>query len=187
MVERLEPDVVRMDLKMPRIDGIEATRQITGSCPAVKVLILTTSDVRDDFILALQAGTLGHVLKDDEPDAIVSAILAVTFGHSVMARPVADRMLELLTGSVTTKELYDGLTAREVEILRFLATGALNKADRVQPEDQREGGAQPRQQHIRESRHRRPFRSRSLCDPKGYGRAVDESRPISRRAPSTCG
>jgi DNA-binding NarL/FixJ family response regulator len=126
-VSRLHPDVVLMDLKMPKLDGVEATRQITTEHPGTKVLMLTTFDAENHFIQALKAGARGYVLKDSEPEAIVSAILAVVSGESVMATPVADRVLEMLTGSVTPKEFYDGLTPREIEILKLLATGMANK------------------------------------------------------------
>ena len=100
---KLRPDVVLMDLKMPKLDGVEATRKITSENPGTRVLILTTFDAENHFIQALKAGARGYVLKDSEPDAIVSAILAVVSGESVMATPVADKVLEMLTGNVTPK------------------------------------------------------------------------------------
>jgi DNA-binding NarL/FixJ family response regulator len=127
MVARLHPDVVLMDLKMPLLDGVEATRKIAANHPDVRVLILTTFDAENHFIQALKAGARGYVLKDSEPEAIVSAILAVVSGESVMATPVANKVLEMLTGNVTPKEFYDGLTPREIEILRLLAAGMANK------------------------------------------------------------
>jgi DNA-binding NarL/FixJ family response regulator len=127
MASRLQPDVVLMDLKMPKLDGVEATRKITAEHPGTRVLILTTFDAENHFIQALKAGARGYVLKDSEPDAIVSAILAVVSGESVMATPVADKVLEMLTGNVTPKEFYDGLTPREIEILKLLAAGMANK------------------------------------------------------------
>ena len=124
---KLKPDVVLMDLKMPGVDGIEATRQITEANPGVKVLILTTFETDSNVIQALKAGASGYVLKDSTADAIASSVVAITSGERVMASAVANRVLEMLTGASTPKEFYDGLTNREIEILKMLANGMANK------------------------------------------------------------
>ena len=123
----LKPDVVLMDLKMPNVDGIEATRQILASYPGVRVLLLTTFEADNHVIQALKAGASGYILKDSRPDSIVSSLLAVMAGERVMASAVANRVLEMLTGTTTPKEFYDGLTGREIEILKLLAGGMANK------------------------------------------------------------
>ncbi len=123
----LKPDVVLMDVKMPNLDGIEAARRIITENPKIKVLMLTTFEADNHVIQALKAGASGYVLKDSQAGAIVSSLLAVVAGERVMASAVANRVLEMLTGTTTPKEFYDGLTAREVEILKMLATGMANK------------------------------------------------------------
>jgi len=127
LVATLKPDVVLMDLKMPNLDGIEATRQIVANYPGVKVLLLTTFEADNHVIQALKAGASGYILKDSRPDSIVSSLLAVMAGERVMASAVANRVLEMLTGTTTPKEFYDGLTGREIEILKLLAGGMANK------------------------------------------------------------
>src|SRR5260370_1757113 len=116
-----------MDLKMPNRDGVEATRRIVAEQPEIKVLILSTFDADSYVLKALRAGASGYVLKDSQPEAIVSSSLAVSSGERVRANAVASRVLDMLTGATTPKEFYDGLTAREIEILKLLATGQANK------------------------------------------------------------
>ena len=123
----IEPDVVLMDIKMPNLDGIKATEQITTTMPGIPVLILTTFEADSHVLAALRAGASGYVLKDAEPAAIVTSILSVNSGEQVMAGAVAQRVLGMLTGDTTPKDFYDGLTAREIEILKLIAGGSANK------------------------------------------------------------
>jgi NarL family two-component system response regulator LiaR len=123
----IEPDVVLMDIKMPNLDGIKATEQILSTHPQTAVLILSSFEADIHVLAALKAGARGYVLKDADPEAIISGILAVHSGGQVMAGAVAQRVLGMITGDTTPKDFYDGLTAREVEILKLIAGGAGNK------------------------------------------------------------
>ncbi|MFZ0215835.1 MAG: response regulator transcription factor [Candidatus Dormiibacterota bacterium] len=125
--DELRPAVVLMDVEMPRLDGIQATAQIKRMHPEVKVLMLTNFAADGYFTGALQAGAQGYLLKDAEPESVISSILAVAQGERVMASAIADRMLDLLTNRASPEEMYDGLTAREVEILKLVASGMPNK------------------------------------------------------------
>jgi DNA-binding NarL/FixJ family response regulator len=123
----LKPDVILMDLRMPGLDGAEATRKVVTENPGVKVLILSSFDADSYVLQALGAGASGYVLKDAEPGAIASSILAVMTGERVMAGAVANRVLDMITGTSTPKEFYDGLTDREIEIMKLMAVGKANK------------------------------------------------------------
>ncbi len=127
MCRELHPDVVLMDVRMPNLDGIKATEQIKANTPEIPVLILTTFEADSHVLAALRAGASGYVLKDSEPKSIVSSLLAVRSGERVMSGPVAQRVLGMLTGDTTPKDFYDGLTAREIEILKLIAEGSANK------------------------------------------------------------
>jgi DNA-binding NarL/FixJ family response regulator len=123
---RTNPDVVLMDLKMPRLDGVQATQEILAANPQVKVLILTTFEATSDVLRALRAGASGYVLKDARPDAIVSSILAVKAGTRVLAGPVTERVLEMIGGDSASRGSLNGLTTREVEILKLMSAGLAN-------------------------------------------------------------
>lgn len=116
-----EVDCVLMDLQMPGVDGVTATRQITALPEGPAVLVLTTYDSDADIIAAVDAGASGYLLKDAAPELIMDAARRAARGESALAPEVADR-LKLRTRSSQT------LTKREVEILELLAGGATNRA-----------------------------------------------------------
>ncbi len=123
----LRPDVIVMDVRMPNMDGIEAMQRIAATQPGIKVLFLSSFETTGSVLHALKNGASGYVLKDSMPEAIIASILAVDSGEQVLSRAVADRVVELAVGGGPPKERFDGLTARELEILKQVATGLSNK------------------------------------------------------------
>jgi DNA-binding NarL/FixJ family response regulator len=131
---RLDPDVVLMDVRMPGLDGIEATRRLAASGARARVLILTTFDLDEYAFSALRAGASGFLLKDVPPDQLTAAIRAVAFGDAVVAPRVTRRLLDQFAHSLP--DHADGpppddprlqeLTGREREVLLELATGRTN-------------------------------------------------------------
>jgi DNA-binding NarL/FixJ family response regulator len=120
----LEPDIVLMDLSMPEMDGIEATRQILALRPKQRVLVLTSYSNRERVLEALQAGAKGYLLKDEEPEGLLRGIHAAARGESPLHPRVATVLLENLT--VRESEV-DVLTEREREVLALVAQGLPNK------------------------------------------------------------
>jgi DNA-binding NarL/FixJ family response regulator len=112
---------------MPGLDGVEATRQILAQRPGIRILMLTAFETDRHVLQALQAGANAYVLKDSEPDALISSIVAVHAGQRVVTGAAANRVVDMLTGSGPTRAFYDNLTPREIEILTLLALGLANK------------------------------------------------------------
>lgn len=125
--ERLRPDVVLMDLVMPNMDGIQATREITNKHPNTRVIVLTSFAADEQVFPAIQAGALGYLLKDSGPQELVQAIHQVYRGESSLEPSVARKVLAQLSGSSQKPPTQDPLTAREVDILRLIAQGHSNK------------------------------------------------------------
>jgi DNA-binding NarL/FixJ family response regulator len=125
MVDELRPNLVLMDLKMPVMEGVEATRLIRGQHPEIAVIILSSFGGDSHLLQALEAGASGYVLKDTNVATIINSMLAISGGATVNSGAIADRLLGML--STKPKESFDGLTPREVEILKLVAVGLANK------------------------------------------------------------
>lgn len=128
LVRQFMPAVVLMDVKMPEMNGIRATRQIKAEFPETKIILLTTF-TSDDFVLeGLAAGANGYILKDISAVGLVSAIRAVNSGEQVTAPDIANRVMQLLEKQNPDKGQHDnGLTAREMQMVVLIARGMVAK------------------------------------------------------------
>jgi DNA-binding NarL/FixJ family response regulator len=123
------PDVILMDVRMPGMDGVEATRRILAAGSRARVLILTTFDLDEDVFPAIRAGASGFLLKDVRPAELVEAIRVVAAGEALLAPSVTRRLLERFARDVPeerTPPSLEVLTERELEILRLVAQGLSN-------------------------------------------------------------
>ncbi|PAE25434.1 response regulator transcription factor [Bacillus sp. 7894-2] len=128
MMQTHQPDVVLMDLDMPVMNGIEATRQIKLNYPAVKIMILTSFSDQDHVIPAIEAGASGYQLKDIEPDILVQAIIQLMKGENQLHPKATSHLLTHLTNKNSTeRQPLEELTKRELEVLREIAKGKSNK------------------------------------------------------------
>ncbi|MCV2396514.1 response regulator transcription factor [Actinotalea sp. M2MS4P-6] len=134
-VRALDPDVVIMDVRMPGMNGIEATGHITAEHPRTRVLVLTTFDLDEYAFAALRAGASGFLLKDAEPTELVAAVRSVAAGDAVMSPRVTRRMLEMFAAHLPDQSRPSPapgdprlaeLSPREVEVLRAVAEGLSN-------------------------------------------------------------
>jgi DNA-binding NarL/FixJ family response regulator len=128
---RLGPDVVLMDVRMPDLDGIEATGQLTRAAPETKVLILTTFE-QDDYVFgALRAGASGFLLKRTRPEELIAAVHTIARGDSLLSpsvtRLVIDRMAQQPLPELAAEAKLDELTRREREVLELIARGLSNR------------------------------------------------------------
>ena len=128
-VDAVRPDVVLMDIRMPNLDGIEATRRLTQRAPAPRVLILTTFDLDEYVYEALRAGASGFLLKDAGADELLHAVRVVAAGEALLAPSITRKLIEDYARRPPVREqpmALAELTARELEVLRLLARGRSN-------------------------------------------------------------
>lgn len=130
--EELAPDVVLMDVRMPNVSGIEATRTIAEVVPSAKILMLTVSDEEDDLYDAIKAGATGYLLKEISIEEVASAIRAVVSGQSLISPSMASKLLSEFTNLAKKADERQSvpiprLTGRELEVLKLVAEGMSNR------------------------------------------------------------
>jgi DNA-binding NarL/FixJ family response regulator len=129
LARRLDPDVILMDVRMPKLDGVEATRRLTAAGLRARVVILTTFDLDEYVHEAIRAGASGFLLKDVQPAQLVDAVRVVAAGEALLAPTVTRRLLDRFARALPDERpppSLEELTARELEILRLVAGGLSN-------------------------------------------------------------
>ncbi|WP_326561185.1 response regulator transcription factor [Micromonospora sp. NBC_01796] len=127
-VAALRPDVVLMDLRMPRMDGVEAIRELNRTAPTVRVLVLTTFDTDSDVLPAIEAGATGYLLKDAPTDELLRAVRLAANGEAVLSPTVAGRLMgQMRRPARPGKPAQGTLSQRELQVLKLVADGATNR------------------------------------------------------------
>src|SRR5512143_2491180 len=128
LTQTLKPDLILMDLVMPRMDGIEATRRITEQVQAPQILVLTSFAADDKVFPAIKAGALGYLLKDSGPEELIQAIRQVYRGEPSLEPSIARKVLQELSHPPKAEPIPEPLSERELEILRLIAQGCSNRS-----------------------------------------------------------
>lgn len=123
LAQQLRPDVVLMDLSMPEMDGVEATKRIREALPETKVIAFTSFSDRDLILRAIDAGAIGYLLKDADPEELLKGIRAAAEGES----PLTPRAAQVVISARTSERSRPELSAREEEVLTLVASGQANK------------------------------------------------------------
>jgi DNA-binding NarL/FixJ family response regulator len=130
LVRELTPDVVVMDLNMPGVSGVEATRQVTTAAPLTRVLVLTISDQDADVMDAILAGACGYLMKDASIDELMAGIRAASIGESVISSHIAGKVLQRVRATSSQPEIAEAirteLSDREIQVLKLIANGKDN-------------------------------------------------------------
>ena len=125
--EQLRPDVVVLDLRLPKLNGLSAARELLERVPKTRVLFVTGIDADNYLTEALAVGASGYLLKESEPEAVIAAILSVVQDLFVVTAPAAVRTFGALASGSVRRDAFDGMTARELEVLKLTAKGLANK------------------------------------------------------------
>ncbi len=126
LARQLLPNVVVMDVVMPVMDGIEATRQIKQACPLVNILVLTSFSTNDKVLPSLNAGAIGYLLKDSTPDDLIRALQRVAEGEGSLDPGITRQVLAQMHAPIPAEPFVNELTNRELEVLKLMANGLSN-------------------------------------------------------------